>query len=80
MSLQEVVRRAVREYEGRTGQAVTLRQVAGGDRYVSSRLAFAALERRVETQPDPLEELTEREREILDLVSEGTRTPRSVIA
>jgi DNA-binding NarL/FixJ family response regulator len=48
-----------------------LRQVAGGDRYVSSRLAFAALHRRTETQPDPLEELTEREREILDLVSEG---------
>lgn len=48
-----------------------LRQVAGGDRYVSSRLAFAALHRRTETQADPISELTDREREILDLVAEG---------
>jgi DNA-binding NarL/FixJ family response regulator len=48
-----------------------LRQVAGGDRYVSSRLAFAALHRRSEPADDPIAELTEREREILDLVSEG---------
>jgi DNA-binding NarL/FixJ family response regulator len=48
-----------------------LRQVAGGDRYVSSRLAFAALNRRTESTVDPIAELTEREREILDLVSEG---------
>ncbi|HEU4672484.1 MAG TPA: response regulator transcription factor [Candidatus Limnocylindrales bacterium] len=50
-----------------------LRQVAGGDRYISSRLAFEALGRRpaTETEPDPLAELTVREREILDLVAEG---------
>lgn len=48
-----------------------LRQVAGGDRYVSSRLAFAALDRRTDEQPDILADLTAREREILDLVSEG---------
>ncbi len=48
-----------------------LRQVAGGDRYVSSRLAFAALHRRGEVQLDPLKDLTERERVILDLVSQG---------
>jgi two-component system, NarL family, nitrate/nitrite response regulator NarL len=48
-----------------------LRQVAGGDRYVSSRLAFAALHRRTETRADPISELTDREREILDLVAEG---------
>ena len=50
--------------------AAILRQVAGGDRYVSSRLAFAAL-RPAATSVDPFEELTEREREILDLVAEG---------
>ena len=48
-----------------------LRQVAGGDRYVSSSLAFAALDRRTDGQTDALVELTAREREILDLVSEG---------
>jgi len=48
-----------------------LRQVAGGDRYVSSRLAFAALRRRDASEEDPIAELTEREREILDLVAEG---------
>jgi DNA-binding NarL/FixJ family response regulator len=48
-----------------------LRQVAGGERYVTSRLAFAALHRQAEPQDDPVAELTEREREILDLVSEG---------
>ena len=47
-----------------------LRQVAGGDRYVSSRLAFAAL-RRDKPDRDPLAELTDREREILALVAEG---------
>jgi DNA-binding NarL/FixJ family response regulator len=50
--------------------AAILRQVAGGDRYVSSRLAFAAL-RAPAASADPLEELTAREREILDLVAEG---------
>jgi two-component system, NarL family, nitrate/nitrite response regulator NarL len=50
--------------------AAILRQVAGGDRYVSSRLAFAAL-RPAASTVDPLEELTVREREILDLVAEG---------
>src|SRR5512140_721848 len=49
-----------------------LRQVAGGDRYVSSRLAFAALRPAAPAvEADPLAELTEREREILDLVAEG---------
>jgi two-component system nitrate/nitrite response regulator NarL len=48
-----------------------LRQVAGGDRYVSASLAFAALKTRTVQPPDVLEELTEREREILDLVTEG---------
>jgi len=48
-----------------------LRRVAAGDRYVSSRLAFAALHRRPESERDPLAELTERERQILDLVSGG---------
>jgi two-component system nitrate/nitrite response regulator NarL len=49
-----------------------LRQVAGGDRYVSSRLAFAALRQGPQAHDaDPLAELTEREREILDLVGEG---------
>jgi two-component system, NarL family, nitrate/nitrite response regulator NarL len=47
-----------------------LRQVAGGDRYVSSRLAFAAL-RPTASEPDVLADLTDREREILDLVAEG---------
>lgn len=50
--------------------AAILRQVAGGDRYVSSRLAFAAL-RPARTETDPLADLTDREREILDLVAEG---------
>ncbi len=48
-----------------------LRRVAAGDRYVSSRLAFAALRRQADPMPDPLGELTDREREILDLVAEG---------
>ena len=48
-----------------------LRRVAGGDRYVSSRLAFAALRREPGPGLDPLEELTAREREVLDLVSAG---------
>ena len=48
-----------------------LQRIAAGDRYVSSRLAFAALRRRDEPASDPLMELSEREREILDLVSEG---------
>jgi len=52
--------------------AAILRQVAGGDRYVSSRLAFAALRQATPNRTeDPLAELTEREREILDLVAEG---------
>ena len=51
--------------------AAILRQVAGGDRYVSSRLAFAALDRRGKPEADPILDLTEREREILDLVSKG---------
>lgn len=49
-----------------------LRRVAAGDRYVSSRLAFAALNaRRAPAEVDVLAEFTDREREILDLVSEG---------
>lgn len=48
-----------------------LRQVAGGDRYVSSSLAFAALNKRTEAPADTLGELTDRELEILDLVSAG---------
>ena len=40
-------------------------QVAGGDRYVSSRLAFAALNRRTTPEADPLVELTDREREVI---------------
>jgi DNA-binding NarL/FixJ family response regulator len=52
--------------------AAILRQVAGGDRYVSSRLAFAALRQATSIRSeDPLAELTEREREILELVAEG---------
>jgi two-component system, NarL family, nitrate/nitrite response regulator NarL len=51
--------------------AAILRQVAGGDRYVSSRLAFAALRPAPRQGTDPLADLTEREREILDLVAEG---------
>jgi DNA-binding NarL/FixJ family response regulator len=48
-----------------------LRQVAAGDRYVSSRLAFAALHRQSDPAVDPIADLTEREREILELVAEG---------
>lgn len=48
-----------------------LRQVAGGDPYVSSTLAWAAVRRHTETAVDPLSGLTKREREILALVAEG---------
>jgi two-component system nitrate/nitrite response regulator NarL len=48
-----------------------LRRVAHGERYVSSTLAWAALNRHDEPADDPLAELTERERAVLDLVTEG---------
>lgn len=48
-----------------------LRRIAAGDRYVSSPLAFAALQRRTAPHDDPIAELTDRERQILDLVAEG---------
>jgi two-component system, NarL family, nitrate/nitrite response regulator NarL len=48
-----------------------LRQVARGDHYVSSVMAWAALRRRTEIRVDPLAGLTEREREVLALVAEG---------
>lgn len=48
-----------------------LRQVAGGDPYVSSALAWAAVRRHAEVPIDPLAGLTRREREILALVAEG---------
>ena len=57
-----------------------LRQVAGGDRYVSSRLAFAALDRRSEAQPDPLDELTDRERRSSTSSRRACPTPRSASA
>jgi two-component system nitrate/nitrite response regulator NarL len=48
-----------------------LRQVARGDRYVSSSLAWAAMRRRTEVPIDPLDRLTPREREVLALVADG---------
>jgi two-component system, NarL family, nitrate/nitrite response regulator NarL len=48
-----------------------LRRVARGERYVSSALAWAALNRQAEPTTDPLAELTDRERAVLDLVTEG---------
>ena len=49
-----------------------LRRVARGERYVSSTLAWAALNRQAaDPTPDPLAELTDRERAVLDLVTEG---------
>ena len=48
-----------------------LRRVAAGERYVSSRLAYAALQTRTEPHQDPLSDLTDRERQVLDLVSAG---------
>jgi len=48
-----------------------LRRVARGERYVSATLAWAALNRQTEPESDPLAELTERERAVLDLVTEG---------
>ncbi len=48
-----------------------LRRVASGERYVSSAVAWAALNRHEEPPNDPLAELTDRERAVLDLVTEG---------
>jgi DNA-binding NarL/FixJ family response regulator len=48
-----------------------LRQVAGGDPYVSSTLAWTAVRRHTEKAVDPLGGLTNRECEILALVAEG---------
>ncbi len=48
-----------------------LRRVARGERYVSSTLAWAALNRHEPPATDPLAELTDRERAVLDLVTEG---------
>jgi DNA-binding NarL/FixJ family response regulator len=52
--------------------AAILRSIAGGERYVTSRLAFAALNRRAGSrEPDPLASLTDRERDVIDLVARG---------
>lgn len=52
--------------------AAAVRAVATGDVYVSPALASGILFEMTHTeQPDPLSELTEREREILHLVGEG---------
>ena len=48
-----------------------LRQVARGEQYISSALAWSALQRRTERLPDPLADLTAREREVLELLTEG---------
>ncbi len=50
-----------------------LRQVAGGEVYLSSRLALAALQRPAPAgvAPDPLADLSARERAVLALVAEG---------
>jgi two-component system nitrate/nitrite response regulator NarL len=50
-----------------------LRQVAGGEVYISSRVALAALQRPrpAAPSPDPLAELSTRERDVLELVTEG---------
>jgi len=55
---------------GRELVAILL-QVADGDPYVSSTLAWAAIRRQTEVAIDPLSGLTKREREILALVAEG---------
>ncbi len=52
--------------------ANVVRAVAGGDVYVSPSLAADMLRELSRPQPpDPLDELTEREREVLQLVAEG---------
>ncbi|MBI4082943.1 MAG: response regulator transcription factor [Candidatus Lambdaproteobacteria bacterium] len=52
--------------------ARVLRTVAAGDVYVSPSLAAGILREQTRTRPaDPLEQLTEREREVLTLVAEG---------
>lgn len=48
-----------------------LRKVARGERYISSTLAWSTLQRRTEPETDPLANLTAREREVLELVTEG---------
>ena len=48
-----------------------LRQVALGQRYVTSTLAWSALQRRSDPPADPLASLTAREREVLELVTAG---------
>jgi DNA-binding NarL/FixJ family response regulator len=48
-----------------------LRQVAAGERYLSSAVAWSALRQRATPQASPLASLTEREREVLELVTEG---------
>lgn len=52
--------------------ATAVRAVAGGEVYISPALASSILIEMTHTQqPDPLNDLTEREREILRLVGEG---------
>lgn len=55
--------------------STAIRQVARGDQYISPSLALAYLEskksRKREMQASPLEALSERESEILDLLTEG---------
>lgn len=55
--------------------AAAIRQVARGEQYISPSLALAYLESQKslkrETQDSPLEALSEREQEILDLLAQG---------
>lgn len=61
--------------EGPEMLAAAIRQVARGEQYISPSLALAYLESQKsikrETQDSPLETLSERESEILELLTEG---------
>ena len=76
-SLPKTIAGIISRDESPAALGIAIRQVAGGEQYLSPALAVAILQKRqakssvTEIQTSVIESLTDREREILDLVGQG---------
>ena len=76
-SLPKTIAGIISRDESPAALGIAIRQVAGGEQYLSPALAVAILQKRqakssvTEIQKSVIESLTDREREILDLVGQG---------
>lgn len=76
-SLPKTIAAIISRDESPAALGIAIRQVAGGEQYLSPALAVAILQKRqakssvTEIQKSVIESLTEREREILDLLAKG---------